>query len=259
MHISEEIEPLLYTNRTESAMIEFTRACNLKCTYCAVSQKHWKPTTLDFSKVSFQDILQSLTKRKTKTAIIHGHGETTIVKGWENYAKQIKDKGIGLVTCTNLAKKYTESELELLAEFVGLTVSLDTLDPDLFRRLRRNGEISVVLANQAEIQKRALAKGNKITWVWSIVVIDLTIDGLFDLVKKGVEMGVQTFCLCNLTEMPTPEGGTPVRHLNKLPKPKARKAMDILNRIEQLCKANNRVFDPKAGLIETLKRTLEQS
>lgn len=259
MLISEDIEPLLYTNRTESAMIEFTRACNLKCTYCAVSQAHWKATKLDLEKISFDDILGSLKRRQTKTAIIHGHGETTIVKGWEDYARRIKKEGVGLVTCTNLSKQYTELELDTLSDFVGLTVSLDTLKPGLFKRLRRGGDIDLVLSNQREIQRRAEEKNRKITWVWSIVVVDLTIDSLIDLVKKGIEMGVQTFCLCNLTEMPTPKGGTPVRHLSKLPKPEARRALNILRQIEQMCKNHNRVFDPKAGLIETLERTLEQS
>lgn len=258
MFINEDLEPLLYTRHTHTAMIEFTRACNLKCTYCAVSQAHWKPTKLDLKKIRIEDLISSLKNRQTKIAVIHGHGETTIVKDWDKYARLIKSEGIGLVTCTNLAKKFSEEELDTLSDFVGITVSLDTLDPILFAQLRRGGQIGTVLKNQIEINTRAKIKGNNIAWVWSIVVIDKTIDGLVDLVAEGIDMGVGTFCLCNLTEMPTPEGGVEVKHVSKLSKEKAQDALNILLKVKNLCEKHNRVFDPKAGLMETLRYRLEQ-
>ena len=258
MFINEDLEPLLYTDRTESAMIEFTRACNFKCTYCAVSQAHWQATKLDLEKIQIEDLILSLKKRNTQTAIIHGHGETTIVKNWDKYARQIKNNGIGLVTCSNLGKNFTEEELDILSDFVGITVSLDTLDPVLFAQLRRGGQLSTVLTNQIAIDQRAREKGNPLRWVWSIVVVDKTIGGLLDLVSEGIDMGVHTFCLCNLTEMPTPEGGTPVRHLSKLSREEAIQCLEILQKVEALCKTHNRVFDPKAGLIETLRQRIEQ-
>lgn len=243
MTLAHDVD-LLHTSRTYHAMIEFTRDCNMRCVYCAVSQPTWETSTLDLTH--FDKIIDSLKNRGLQVAIMHGHGETTIVDGWHEYARRLQRHGVDLIICTNLARKFSQDELDVLSEFTSITVSLDTIDPILFRQLRKGGDIDRIISNQARIQ--ALAK-KKIAWVWSSVVVDKTIDGILDLVRLGLSLGVQTFCFCNLTEHPNVE----LRHLSKLTLEEAKQALCVLHEARDLCQANGAFFDAKSGLLETLE------
>jgi MoaA/NifB/PqqE/SkfB family radical SAM enzyme len=244
---------LLRTHRTHHAMIEFTRDCNMRCTYCAVSQPTWKPITLKFDKIDLDDLIVALRKRGLQVVVLHGHGETTTIDGWHLYAKKFQEAGIGLTTCSNLAREYTDEEYNVLSQFVGITVSLDTIDPVLFRKIRRGGDIRQIMFNQSRIQALARAQGHYIRWIWSCVVVDKTVSGLIDLVNYGVSVGVEAFCFCNLTEMETPEGGVPLRHLSKLESDEAEVALETLRNVEQICQMNGAYFDAKAGLMDSLE------
>ena len=225
----------------------------MRCTYCAVSQPSWKPFTLDFDQVNFDDLVSALKERHLQVVVLHGHGETTTIDDWHIYAKKFKDAGIDLTTCTNLAREYNKEELDILSDFLGITVSLDTIEPTLFRKLRRGGDIRQIMFNQARIQALAKTKNRYIRWVWSIVVVDKTISGMIDLVNYGVSVGVEVFCFCNLTEIPTPEGGIDLRHLSKLSQEEAAEALRIMQEVKKICQQNGAIFDAKAGLMDTLK------
>jgi MoaA/NifB/PqqE/SkfB family radical SAM enzyme len=251
---TKPLDPLAYSHKTHSAMIEFTRACNLKCTYCAVSQSYWEPTELDLNKISVDSIIKSLKSRGTKTAILHGHGETTIVDNWHIYADKFINNGINATICTNLAKNFTEEEIEILSKFISITVSIDTTDPVLFKKMRRGGDLRQLALNMTKIKSKAMQKKHKINWIWSSVIADVNIHGVVDLVDYGLSLGVNTFCLCNLTVLPTPPGGLKIKHLSELPKEEAIKALELLNMAKSRCEQHGALFDVKAGLIDTLKR-----
>ena len=70
----------------------------------------------------------------------------------------------------------------------------------------------------------------------------------------GVTYVVLEFGLIgNLTEYPTPEGGTDVRHLSKLSIDEATEALQIMEEVKKICLYGGAVFDAKAGLIDTLE------
>jgi hypothetical protein len=218
-----------------------------------VSQKDWKAFTLDLETYTIYNIIQDLSDRDNQVVVLHGHGETTIVKDWYKYAKLIYDSGMLLTICSNLAKDFSDIELYTLSLFSSITVSLDTLNPELFKQLRRGGDITKVLSNMQKIDTLALENNRNIIWVWSIVAVDKTIDGLIDLVNKAIETNVKTLCLCNLTELPTPEGGIDIKHLSKLSIQESQRAYRIIKLAERICQDNQILFDPKAGLIDTLE------
>lgn len=224
------------------AMIELTTSCNLRCSYCAVSSPHWQPKTLDESKISL--LIDSLKDLQTKRVIIHGHGETTAIDHWEDIAQRFYDAGFELIICTNLAKQYTNKELGMLARFKQITVSIDTIDPIIFKQLRRGGDLKQVVFNITRIR----SFGVPIHWVWSSVVCDRTISGLLDLVHYGRSLGVSTFCLCNLTI----ETDVQLRHISQLSPPELREAAMILARFQIYCDKYGLVADIKSGLLDTL-------
>lgn len=250
-----QIHDFLRVHKSFHIMVEFTTNCNLRCTYCAVSGADWKHENLD--KDLLAKVIPEILERKPYIVNIHGHGETTIVKDWHIYARDLIEAGVGVGLCSNLAKKFTDEELDVLSRIMHLTVSLDTVDPKLFEKLRRGTTLQQVLSNLETIQDLALRRGKKLHVSWSIVCCDLTVWGLVDLVKLGISMGVVGFTFCNLGVIDTPKGGTDVRHVSELDVNECKQVLRLLDEVWDLCKENNCTCDVKPGIIATLKHKIE--
>jgi hypothetical protein len=239
------------TDKTWELMIEYTTACNLKCSYCAVSSPSWRSLNLD--ETLADQITKQVIDRQPAVVTIHGHGETTILPGWEQKAEQFIRAGLKVSICTNLCKLYTERELQALASLDHLTVSIDTLDVQLFKKLRKGGDIRHLVYNLTRIINISKKHGYNLTTSWSIVCCDQSIWGLIDLIEYGISLGVDGFTLCNLGVTEVADGAIETNHISELDIQDCHDALTILNRVKHLCDMNNRHIDIKAGIYDTLK------
>lgn len=239
-------DPLLFSNRTHHAMIEFTTDCNMRCVYCAVSHPNWIFNTLDPSIID--DIVVGLKNRDIKYIIMHGHGETTMIDGWEKYAEYFQSHDIKLSLCTNLNRTYTDHEIDILGQFASITISIDSVNQTLFAELRKGGNLDRILDTMSKIQDAAKKHKNKLALVWSAVVCDKTLDGLQTLVKFGKDCGVKTFCFCNLTKV----GDTPLHHVSELNEIEKKRAIRIIKEIKHYCMGNCLELDIKSGIMDSL-------
>lgn len=244
------MDDLAASGRLHHAMVELTTGCNLRCVYCAVSGPDWKPKNLDLNLID--KIIEDLKELGTKVIILHGHGETTIIEGWEKIAEKFLAAGFDLSICTNLMKSFTDEEFEILSRFGQITVSIDTIDPTLFRQLRSGGNVHHLIYNMVRLQSLQKIQKREIRWIWSTVVCDQSVWTLFPLVQLGQHLGVKVFCFCNLTIEP----GVTLRHVSQLEKSEAERALAILDHVEGYCLQNGLEADIKAGLTDTLKRVV---
>jgi MoaA/NifB/PqqE/SkfB family radical SAM enzyme len=238
---------LLASGRLHHAMVELTTDCNLRCVYCAVSQPNWQVQSLAAGLVD--QVIVDLQKLGTKVIVLHGHGETTIVPNWVRVAEKFLNAGFALSTCTNLTKVFTNDEYNILAKFGSITVSLDTIDPLLFRRLRKGGDVAHLIYNFLRIKALETVP---IRWIWSSVICDQTIWDILPLIKFGHFLGVKVFCLCNLTV----EDHCHLRHISQLSTDEARHALLVLDEAEAYCLEHGLDCDIKAGLLDSLRSVL---
>lgn len=135
------------TGRTIDYMrISITDRCNLRCRYCMPDGVEW---------VSMSDILTFEEIRRVAAAaaglgIRHikvTGGEPLVRKGCCGLIKMLKElSGIEKVTITTngiLLDRYLEELTK--AGIDGINISLDTLDPELYRVLTGGGELAAVL------------------------------------------------------------------------------------------------------------------
>ena len=247
---------LLQTNKSSSIMIEYTTGCNMRCTYCSVSKESW--VAEDLNEELANRISKEAITRKPDEIIIHGHGETTMLEGWEDKAQQFIDAKMNVSICTNLAKEYTLKELYVLAQLHNITISLDTIDIKLFKKLRSGGDIRHVIYNMTRIQDFAKRIGNnslknRPSISWSIVCCDKTIGGLLDLIEYGISLGVDAFTICNLRASEAPEGKIPTKHVSEMNIDLCSAALAIMEQITERCKEKRKKLDIKPGIMDTLK------
>jgi hypothetical protein len=145
--------------------ISFTNRCNLNCVYCVQSvHKNTNP----YFKMEFPyeyaemtlDYFASQGIEKFSTCV---EGEATLYRYWYELFSKFVDKypHIKLRMTTNLNKKYTDDEIELLTKYRVLDVSIDSLDPALYAQLRVGGNLDVLLENLDKIDARVKTLGIK--------------------------------------------------------------------------------------------------
>jgi len=183
-------------------MVELTTKCNMRCIYCEVSHPHWKPR--DMSNLCIQKIIDFVKRNGVHYVCLHGHGEMTVVPDWHKIADRFLSAGAKLTTCTNLNKTFSTEEIQTLAKFASITISLDAIDVELFRALRRGGDIRNLLYNMAMIQTAANQKENEIYWIWDVVVCNKNIHELLNICKLAVTFNVKTITFCNLVKLSPP-------------------------------------------------------
>jgi hypothetical protein len=196
-----DLEPLLTSDVTARADIEFTTRCNLGCVYCVSRLPSYQGIDLDFAYLD--GVAESLRNRKIVTLGVSGHGETTTVRDWHVQCNRLLNMGLDLYLSTNLSRDLSEDEVDTLSRFQVIQVSCDTSDQKLFKELRRGGDFRTLLANMSRIRGRAVQQGVRIpVFWWHCVVSDRTVWKLEEHVGVGLAAGVKMFNFINLAKNP---------------------------------------------------------
>ena len=160
--------PLLdrFNRKITYLRISVTDRCNFRCTYCM--PEDGTPFTAKNEILSFEEIVD-VVKTGAELGIEKVRftgGEPLIRKGITSLIKQIASidgiKDLGLTTngvfLAKMANELKEAGLHRV------NISLDTLDPDKFRKITRNGNLEDVLAG-IEAAKKANIEPIKINFV----------------------------------------------------------------------------------------------
>jgi len=247
----------LITGRLERAAIEFTTGCNIRCVYCQSNRRDYVRQDLDLAR--FGGIVEFLAAMGARRVSAFGHGETTSAPGWRRCCDELLDAGIELDITTNLAKRFDEAETRTLSRFAEVTVSADTADPALFRRLRPGADLGRILETMAAIRRAALAEGRRPPRLgWNCVVSDVVAPDLEALVRLGLKAGVERFGFVNLGAYDIPDRGLPLRPLYWLPPQELLRAFTGLSRAVDMAQRAGAVTHVMPRLVELVERRIEE-
>lgn len=210
-HLRKQVTKICEDSKPEDAIpkpqeielrIDLTTRCNLRCTYCAVSApgyvgKDMEPKT--FSELL--SFLKTLPPDITTRVHINGHGETTYHPEWEKAAYAVLESGRRPYIITNLAKNYTQEEIDLLARFACIQISLDSADEALMKKIRKPVRVAKILENLHAVRNSAVAQGVEVPQIaLSIGVYDPSIWKLTDLIDLAHELKIREMTFWNLVE-----------------------------------------------------------
>lgn len=235
--------------RLDGAHIEFTTNCNLKCSYCAVSQPDYVGRDIDLPTIDA--LIADVVALRVPNVGISGHGETTSLPEWQVHARRLIDAGSKIAAISNLAKTYSTDELATLAKFHVLVVSIDTIDIELFKRLRRGGDLRRVLYNIGAVRAEAVRLGiSPPIFRWTSVICDRNVFGLPSLVRYGLALGIREFSFQNLVKMPEVKGSIEFKPLAAMSKEDLARIPAVFQEIETLIVSHGGICDIQAGLRE---------
>lgn len=203
--------------------IEMTKACNLRCTYCAVSQPEYKAQSM--TAQTLEKILDLLPYQDPSILELHinGHGETTIHPNWLPFAQSVLAMGFRPHLITNLSKELSDEEVQTLAWFSTICISLDTVNANLLGRLRRGANLAIIENNLQRIQ--ASVRDEPPTFSLSCGVYDKTIDGLNDLLAFCQQYGIAKVVFWQLVKYPDVPDALNAQPITSLPLPQQRKSI----------------------------------
>lgn len=189
--------------RCSNVHLELTSQCNLACVYCAVSQPGYKAISLSPEKTTL--VIDWLLRNEVTNINLNGHGETTILPGWEDIVSPLVKSPSRCHLITNATKIYTDAEINTLCQLNSITISCDTFDPELHARLRRKSQLRNVLRTIAQIRDAAKKrKRNPPIIMLSCVLGAENSERLEELILAAQCMQIHSIQLCSLTEYPLP-------------------------------------------------------
>jgi Radical SAM superfamily len=182
-------EDLLKPHPVWLLRIDITEKCNLRCDYCLVSSPEYNGVEMEDS--IFERALGLLDEIKSNAQVhVNGHGETTYHKRWTQMCGRIIDRGFRPFIITNLAKNYSDEEVELLSRFERIQVSLDSDDTELMRSIRKPARVEKIFETMKRIRVAAARRGarKRPEFTFSIGVYDPSIWTLESFVDRIIRL-----------------------------------------------------------------------
>lgn len=204
------IDPRLLRARPRVVFVELTSRCNVRCIYCPVSLPEYVGRDLEFELEQLVDVLRRCAPHEVQ---LNGHGETTMLAHWTGVAKRLLAEGLPLTLTTNLAKRMSDEECDVLGRLRSLKVSLDSADAELLEKLRRGVRLARVEDNLARIFERCREQRRDPPFLQlSCAASDVAVEGLPDLVRWAAAHGARSVDLVNFVRHEAPPDTLPLRH-----------------------------------------------
>jgi cyclic pyranopterin phosphate synthase len=140
--------------------LSVTDRCDLRCVYCMAEHMTFLPKAEVLSLEELERIASAFVGLGVKKLRITG-GEPLVRKGvinlFERLSRHLRSGALNELTLTTNGTRLAEFASQLASVGVErINVSLDTLKPDLFRRLTRGGDLSKVVAGIDAAQEAGL-------------------------------------------------------------------------------------------------------
>lgn len=189
--------------------IETTRACNLRCAHCAVSQPNYPGGTLSWE--AFSRVVPFL---RVHRPFVHlnGHGETLLCKRFLDMFEAIVAAGclVGFQTNGVLLKPELTRRLLDIAGSGRLgyvCFSMDAAEKELYESIRRGANFELVCANARFLSEEKRRRGLDLPLLkFEFVAMRMNVHQLPDTVRLAARLGGGELNVSDLIEYPGMEG-----------------------------------------------------
>jgi len=225
--------------------LELTDQCNLDCSHCISVINHGvkrKSAVIDH-KEDLLGLCADILTYGLKAICIHGLGEPTIVPYWTEVADFFIKNNVPTGIQSNFAKRFSEHEIDTLANFSNLRISLDAATHDLCRQLRGGLNLDRLLGNLARIKARCLHKKQPSPFLAASIVLSKQnideLEALFWLLHAvGIRhIDMQPLFIQSRTDVRT-DNGMELRQLDQMTVEEKDKTVCIIRNVIELGQAN---------------------
>ena len=187
------------------AQIEITNRCNLRCVMCPATELMSIRTPRDLSCEDFRFFVSHLPY--LREVDLQGIGEPLLNPHLEKILEWCGTHNIEARFVTNGLLLRSERIKSLLkAGPSRITVSLDTVDPEVYANIRSGANVRKLLDNIAElILFRNQVKASKPHVGLMAITMKGTLEGMPDVIQTAAELGVDSLTIKGLNTMINPD------------------------------------------------------
>lgn len=196
---------LLQSVRFNTLIVEITSRCNLRCIFCpkAIKDNESVPgRDMDMDEATLASTLRFARQASPSIASLVGVGETTFREDWKAVCQHFFNLGMACIINSNFGRLYTEADLDALLKFANITISIESSDIELQKKLRKAVDLKVILTNIIALRSRARLKGvNPPRLTVNCTVSDRNVMGIKELAAFCAELGIDQLNLSSLYEI----------------------------------------------------------
>jgi len=244
-----------HKQRLVSAAVEFTSKCDLRCTYCTVSLPG--DVGLDLDPATDQQIISQLKTLEVAEVTLNGRGETTSMPDWmERVRPFIRSFRVRLIS--NCARRFSDTEAELLANLDTLTVSIDSADHQIMRDIRRRVDLDIITGNILRVRIAAMRLRRKPPdLMLSSGIYDKNVFTLPNLARLAVAISAAEVGFWNLVQYAEIQGAVNVRSINEMSVDQQRQALDAIDETIAILDNGGIRYFFAGNFVETLRNSLQ--
>lgn len=210
-----------------------TNRCNLRCVYCPQGT-HPDEFHADTPEARLELIRAFISAHGVRRVSLGYYGETMLIPGWERLGRSLIDLGVKVNFVSSFSRIMTPEETAVVSRFHDIQISIDTVEPDTLKRLRKAVDVRTILFNTHLIRSHVIANDLPAPrLIWTAVLTDLAVGGLPDLVAMAISSGVRDIQCSDLAYIKTASASV-ARHVIDMPKDRFLEAFDAVHRARRL-------------------------
>jgi sulfatase maturation enzyme AslB (radical SAM superfamily) len=218
-----------------SIRIDVTENCNLRCTYCYVSHPRYHGE--DMNSAIFDQVMHQVKNSHPRSRIyINGHGETTFHPKWKEWAVEILKTRSRPSIISNMAKHFSDEEINILAQFREIQISLDSHDEKMMVQIRKAVKPNHVFSQVERIKQSAILQGigSSPTFSFSVGVYYPSIETMPEFMMELAKLKVKNVTFWNLVKYDHNKSTKPISEFSEsqtnFAREKMRTAIQILKK-----------------------------
>lgn len=203
--------------------IEPTNRCNASCIYCR--RTWWSRPDGDMPFDKFQQLLDKLPP--VHRFHLQGVGEPLLNKDLPKMIVAARSSGARVGTSTNASLLTRETASALLDAGINrINLSLDTIDPLVFKKLRSGSSVTKVISNISSLADlRCKARYPDIVLAIAVVATPQALDSLPAIVQLGANLGLDEVYVQNFNAGFLPRNNSELDRLCAIDRNKYRSAI----------------------------------
>jgi len=178
-----------------------TNHCNLRCVYCPQGS-HPDEFHAETPAQQIELIENYVAENKVTKISLGYYGETMLIPGWEKIAARLLDLGVRMNFVSSFSRIMKPEEVAVVSRFHDVQISIDTINPDVLKRIRKAVDVRTILYNTHLIRSHVIAHDLPMPrLIWTAVVSNRVVQSLPDLVAMAISSGIRDIACNDLAYM----------------------------------------------------------
>ncbi len=199
LRIGDWILGIARESRPKELMVEVTTSCNYQCIYCFRNNIIGEKLTHMMTPETFMKVVENALEAGVEKISFSGWGEPLVNPNIIEFIRIAKEKGLRVLLNTNgyYLDKYLDDIYRLGVD--ELVVSMDSDEDDLYRLLRRGGDLGRIVDALLRLKKYRVRDTRRSPDLWiNFTLTKYNYKNIVPMIKLAEKLGARMLVVSNM-------------------------------------------------------------